>query len=169
MGPDVLKMVTESHRLGRVSRDLNSTFIALIPKMSKPSKFDDFRPISLCNLIYKIISKVIDERLKPFLASSITGEQFGFLLGRQILDVVRITQEGIHSIRTRKLSSVLLKIDLIKAYDRVDWVFLRLLLIHVGMESELVNWIVACVNCVHISILINGLPTKLFLSQRGLR
>lgn len=91
VGPNVLTMVLESRRLGRISGALNSTFIALIPKKSKPLSFDDFQPISLCNLIYKTISKLIVEHLKPFLASVIIGKQFGFLPNRQILDAVGVT------------------------------------------------------------------------------
>ena len=62
-----------------VAPSLNSTFIALIPKKDKPLSFVDFRPISPCNLVYKLISKIIDVIFKPFLDSHISREQFGFL------------------------------------------------------------------------------------------
>ena len=87
---------------GLVSGALNSTFITLIPKRSKPTSFDDFRPISLCNFIYKIISKIIAKCLKPVLAKVISPEQFGFLPHRKILDAVGATHEGIHSIKAKK-------------------------------------------------------------------
>lgn len=78
-------------------------------------------------------------------------------------------QEGIHSIKVRKLSVVLLKMDLIKAYDRIDWVFLRLILLHVGLDAKLVTWIMARVSNFYFAILVNGAPTSFFQGQRGLR
>ena len=80
-----------------------------------------------------------------------------------------MAQEGIHSIKTKHLSTTLLKLDLIKAYDRVDWGYLRLLLMHVGMEQELVTWVMACSCNVHFSILVYGIPTGFFTSHRGLK
>lgn len=87
----------------------------------------------------------------------------------QILDAVGVTQEGIHSIKTKKLPTLLLKLDLIKSYDKIDWVYLRLLLLHVGLDQDLVNWIMARVSNVHFSVLVNGSPSNFFHSQRVLR
>jgi hypothetical protein len=75
-------MVEESRKKGFISRALNSTFITLIPKVNNPHLFGDFRPISLCNLIYKIISKVIADRIKPFLSRLLSEEKLEFLQGR---------------------------------------------------------------------------------------
>lgn len=148
VGPDVLEMVEKTRCKGKIFGALNSTFIALIPKKAKLIYFDDYRPISLCNLIYKIISKNIAEILKPILSKVITNEQFGFLPNRQILDVVSITQEGIHTIKPKKLFAIMLNMDLIKAYDHIDWVFLHLILLQVGMGYDVVAWIMACVSSV---------------------
>jgi hypothetical protein len=82
LGSDILKVVEESRINGHIHEPLNSTFIALIPKTDNPSSFDDFRPISLCNCLYKIISKVISRRLKEILSRNISSEQFGFLAGK---------------------------------------------------------------------------------------
>jgi hypothetical protein len=84
VGEDLLEMVEESRKKGFISGALNSTFITLIPKVNKPHLFGDFHLISLCNLCYKIISKVIADRIKPFLSRSLSEEQLGFLQGRQI-------------------------------------------------------------------------------------
>jgi len=81
LGEDLLKVVEESRRAGLIHGPINSMFIALIPKVDKPSTFDDFKPISLCNCLYKIISKVIARRLKFFLSKSISAKNFGFLEG----------------------------------------------------------------------------------------
>jgi len=71
-------MVEESRRLGSIVGSLNSTFLTLIPKANKPSTFDDFCLISLCNLCYKLISKIISNRIKPILSISLFAEQLGF-------------------------------------------------------------------------------------------
>jgi hypothetical protein len=98
----------------------NSTFIALIPNTYNPTKFEIFRPISLCNCIYKIISKIIAHRLKGILSRKISLKQFGFLEGRQIHEVVGVAQEGIHTIKTKNQKSLTLKVDLSKDFDWVS-------------------------------------------------
>jgi hypothetical protein len=82
LGKDLLDVVEESHVAGCMHAPFNSTFISLIPKTYKPQSFNDFRPISLCNCIYKIVAKVIAKRIKSILFESISKEQFGFLEGR---------------------------------------------------------------------------------------
>ena len=97
---DLVALVDDIRVNGKVPGILNATFIALIPKTDKPLTFDDFRPISLCNLVYKIITKILSNRMKPILSKRITKEQFGFLLGRHISEAVGITQEALHTIKT---------------------------------------------------------------------
>ena len=72
VGHDILKAVTQSRNEGRVSVALNATFIMLIPKCDKPTSFSNYRPISLCNLVYKVISKLASNRLKPTLDRAIS-------------------------------------------------------------------------------------------------
>jgi len=78
VGEDLLAMVEETRRLGALAGGMNTNFLTLIPKVNNPSTFDEFGPISLCNLCYKVISKLIANRLKPFLSRSISIEQMGF-------------------------------------------------------------------------------------------
>ena len=89
-GEELLSVVEESRKAGFIHGPLNSTFTALIPKKDKPTSFEDFRPISLCNCIYKIIAKVIARRLKSVLSHHISSEQFGFLEGRQIHEAIGV-------------------------------------------------------------------------------
>ena len=117
IGLDFLKVVEESRVNGYIHNPLKSMFITIIPNSNNPSSFDDFRPILLCNYLYKIISKVISRRLKVILSKNISSEQFGFLEGRQIHEAIGVAQEGIHSIKTKKLMGVVVKIDLSKSYD----------------------------------------------------
>jgi hypothetical protein len=97
----LLEAVEESRKRGEVIRSLNSTFLALILKVNKPTSFGDFRPIALCNLCYKIIAKLIAIRIRPILSRSLSDEQLGFLKGRQILDAIGTAQECLHSIKIK--------------------------------------------------------------------
>eukprot|EP00253_Pinus_taeda_P035296 PITA_35296 len=169
LGGDILKVVEESRISGCLYNAINTTFIALIPKSDNPSSFDDFRPISLCNILYKIISKIIANRIKPILSRHISPQQFAFLENRQIHEAIGSAQEAIHSIWTKHLKCILLKIDLSKAFDRVSWLYIKMILIHIGFPLALINWIMACITSPTFSILINGSASHFFHSEKGLR
>jgi len=169
LGKDILRVVEDSRQSGRIPASMNSTFIALIPKTDNPTSLEEFRPISLCNCIYKIISKIIARRIKGILSSNISMEQFGFLKGRQIHEAIGVAQEGLHSMKKMKVKGAVLKIDLSKAYDKVSWLFLRLLLTHLGFHINVIRWIMSCITTVSFSILINGSATPFFHSERGIR
>jgi len=132
LGNDLLRIVEESRRRGRISSAIKSTFISLIPKTNAPGTFDDFRPISLCNCLYKIIAKTIANRLKPILSQHISSEQFAFLHNRQIHEAIATAQELMHTLHVKKQKGMILKVDLSKAFDRTNWLYLRLLLTHLG-------------------------------------
>ena len=90
LGEELLSAVDYARVSGCIPPSLNSTFLALIPQKENPATFADYRPISLCNLLYKLISKVIAVRLKPFLDTHISIEQFGFLKNHQIVEQIGI-------------------------------------------------------------------------------
>jgi len=169
LGNDILRVVEDSRQSGRIPASINSTFIALIPKTDNPSSLDDFRPISLCNCIYKVISKIIARRIKGILSTNISIEQFGFLKGRQIHEAIGVAQEGLHSMKTSKIKGAVIKIDLSKAYDKVNWLFIRLLLTHLGFNINFIRWVMSCITTVSFAVLINGSASPFFHSGRGLR
>lgn len=113
-------MIEESRVKGMVCGDLNATILTLITKNDRPETFQDFRPIALCNVVYKMITRIIANRLKPMLSKFIAKEQFGFLENRYIIEAIGVAQEGLHNIKVRKHKSLVLKHDLIKAYDGVN-------------------------------------------------
>jgi hypothetical protein len=116
VGTKLLELVEDSKLHGKVTRAINSTFFTLIPKENHPATFDDYRPIALCNLCYKLISKIIANRIKHILSRSLSAEQLGFLKGRQILDVVGSTQECLHNIKKKNSPALILKLDLKKSF-----------------------------------------------------
>ena len=109
MGEELVNAVEQAKLYGGVTGAWNSTFFTLIPKCEKPLTFGDFRLISLCNLVYNIISKIAANRLKPILKRSLSANQFGFLKDRQITELVGITQELLHSIKTKNSDTLVLK------------------------------------------------------------
>jgi len=169
VGKYLLAMVEETRRLGAIAGGLNSTFLTLIPKENNPTSFDEFRPISLCNLCYKVISKIIVNRLKPFLSISISFEHRGFLQGKRIQDAIGTAHDSLHNIKRKSLKALVLKLDLRKAYDCIDWDHLRMILLKIGVGIQMKNWIMSCVTSSSYAVLINGEATKFFRSGRGVR
>jgi hypothetical protein len=167
VGDDILEMVEDSSRKGKLCGGLNSTFLALIPKVNKPVSFDDYRSISLCNLIYKVISKILANRIKLIISKCLSSEQLGFLKGRRIHDTIGTAHETLHNIKKKNLKSLVLKLDLKKAYDSIDWIYLRLILLTVGFGVKLMDWIMCCVTSAIFAVLINGEATNYFKSWRG--
>lgn len=131
---EVWQVVEESRTLHWLLPSLNSTFIALLPKEENNSTSDKFFPIALCNVIYKVISKVIANRLKLLLPMLISPEQSGYVEGRQILDDIILTHEIIHSLKHSKQAGMILKIDLSKAFDKLSWIYIQKMLTAFGFS-----------------------------------
>lgn len=115
----------EFYRNGHLNACLKENFICLLPKKELASKVKDFRPISLAHSIYKVLAKVLAERLKRVLPSTISINQSAFIEGRSILDPILIANESVEDYKARKKSGWLLKLDFEKAFDKVDWDFLE--------------------------------------------
>lgn len=137
---------------------LNQILIALIPKQPGPENVSQYRPLSLCNTIYKIISKIIVMRIRPLLPSLISPMQTAFLEVRRGVDNVIIAQELIYSLRKRKGKTgfMVMKIDLEKAYDRLEWSFIKMVLKHFGFPESMINLIMSYVSSSTTALLFNG-------------
>jgi ribonuclease HI len=166
---EVWEVVEESRTSGLVLPALNATFLSLIPKEERVTNPKHFRPIALCNVIYKIITKIIANRLKPILPFIISQEQSGYVEGRQIMDSVILAHEVVHSLKTSRTPGMLLKLDLSKAFDRASWQYIRAVLDAFGFDQGWVSWIMNLLTSTFFSILINGVPSKPFTPSRGIR
>lgn len=167
--PAILDFFADFHTNGVVSKNMNETFICLIPKGSLSGDVGDFRPISLVTSIYKLLAKVLAGRLREVLHYTIAREQNAFVPNRQMLDSVLVASEVIEFARNRNLKGYVLKLDFAKAYDRVDWFFLDRILAHKGFGVRWRKWIQGCISSANYSIMINGCPHGQFKGQRGLR
>ena len=139
--------------------------------MPFPEEVSHFRLISLCNVIYKVISKIMVNRLKPLMARLITPFQNAFIRGRNIIDNILIAYEIFDYLskkKGRKNCFGVLKIDMRKAYDRVDWNFLKAVLIAMNFNDRWVQWIMECVTSMHYTLLINGNLSRSFYPKKGL-
>ncbi|GKD79270.1 RNA-directed DNA polymerase, eukaryota, reverse transcriptase zinc-binding domain protein [Tanacetum coccineum] len=129
VGNDVCMAIKEFFKTRKLLGEMNATIISLIPKVSAPNKVSDYRPIACCNVIYKCISKIITERIKPGLHKLVNLNQSAFIQGRVIQDNILITQELLKGYdRKSEPSRCCIKIDIAKAYDTVDWRFLEMAL-----------------------------------------
>ena len=137
-------MISAFLKKSKVGGCTNSTFLALIPKEVNPVSFERFRPISLCNASYKILSKLLANRLKPLLGTLISPLQGGFLKRRHLIDNVIQVQEALHSSFQRKEKGMLIKLDMKNAFDRVNMSFQYQILFSFGFSTDFVHLIKAC-------------------------
>jgi Reverse transcriptase (RNA-dependent DNA polymerase) len=136
----------------------------LVPKGSDPKLASDFIPISVCNVMYKVISKILAQRLKPFIAQLISPEQSAFTPGRDIADNVILVREVLHSFNSSRfrIPAFLLKCDLSKAFDQLRWDYISCVLRSYGFLKVYVNWVMACVTSVNFTILFWGERRRLY-------
>ena len=155
---------------GVIPNYMNQTLITLIPKCRSPESLSNYRPISLCNTIYKIVTKIIVNRIRPFLFGLISPLQAAFVPGRKGLDNAIIVQELIHTMSKKKGKTgvMAIKLNLEKAYDRLEWSFIRDTLNLFNFPDQLISLIMSCISTTSISILFNGGALDAFQPSRGL-
>ena len=120
MKDEIMRFVSEFHCNGKLSKGINTTFIALIPQVDSPHKLNDFRSISLVGSLYKILAKLLANRLCMVIGSVISETQSAFVTYRQILDDILIANEAVDEAHKLKKDLMLFKVDFEKAYDSVD-------------------------------------------------
>ena len=172
VGDCVTKSVLDFLNLGVAPPNFNETNIILIPKIKNPSLMTNFRPISFCNVMYKLASKTLANRMKSALSGTVSENQSAYTKGHFIMDNVLVAFETIHHISQKcngKVSDMALKLDMSKTYDKVEWVCLENIMLRLGFHRELVDTVMSCVSFVVYSVYINGKPRDRIIPSRGLR
>ncbi|KAL8130357.1 LOW QUALITY PROTEIN: hypothetical protein V2J09_019512 [Rumex salicifolius] len=161
VGSSMISAVKDFFATSSMPSGVNETLIALIPKIENPSQICNFRPISLCNVLYKTVTKVLSNRMQPILGDLIGPTQ----------DNIILAQEIVHSMNYKKGAKgwMLLKVDLEKAYDHLRWDFLVDTLHDAGFPDKWVGWISECVSTASLRVLLNGEATTQFQPSRGIR
>lgn len=171
MGEDLCKLIMDIFANHQKVGGINKTLIALIPKVENVVSMKQFRPISLCNVSYKIVTKVLAKRLREIMELLVSPCQCNFIPHRQSGDNIVIAQEVIHSMKNRKgaVGWMAIKIDLEKAYDRLNWGFIRDTLQDIGLPESFVNLVWECISTSRMKVLWNGEALEEFSPSRGIR
>jgi len=165
VGDSVIRFALDFFRSGVLPPQTNDALVVLIPKVARPESMNQFHPISLCNALFKMITKMLVLRLKQVIGKLIGPAQSSFIPGRLSPDNIVVVQEAVHSMRRKKGRKgwMLLKLDLEKAYDHIRWDFLEDTLRAAGLEESWVQWILQCVTGPSMSVLWNGEKTEGFM------
>lgn len=139
----------------------NSITITLIPKVPASAQVKDYRPIACCTILYKIIARILTNRLKKVIDMIIGRSQSTFIEGRSIIDNIIFSHELFKGYNRKGISArCILKVDIKKVYDSLDWHFLRCMLADLGFPQKFINSVMECVTTVSYSLVFNGGLTK---------
>ena len=158
-GECFIKTILDFLNLGIIPPNFNETHIVLIPKIKNPTKITQDRLISLCNVISRITSKVIANRLKRFLPSIISEDQSAFMSDCLITDNILVAFETMHYLNQKtcgKVGEMALKLDMSKAFDRIEQRCLKDIMLKLGFATKWVNLMMQCITFVTYSVRING-------------
>lgn len=148
---------------------VNKANVVMIPKNESPVSVGDYRPISVINLIPKLISKVLANRLKEWMPDLISANQTAFIAGRQISDNFVVTREVLQHIKSKGKAAIFMKLDFAKAFDSIEWDFLYKVLEARGFPPRWIAWIKSLLNTATSRVIINGGVSEFFIHKRGLR
>lgn len=172
VGPDIVQEIQLFFTSGFLPRNLNHTHVRLVPKGTGAKTVSDYRLIALCNVYYKIISKLLVGRLNSVLPNLISENHSAFVKGRAISENVPISHEILHFLKTSEASkncSMAVKTDMSEAYDRLEWDFIEAVLTKLAFHEKWVNLIMQCIRMVTYSFLLNESARGKVTPQRGIR
>lgn len=170
LGKDFITAIQSFFLFGLLPTGVNATILVLIPKKTPALNMKDYMPIACCNLMYKVISKILAQRLKVFLPNAIEPNQSAFVKGRLLLEYVLLATElvnGYHKPHVTDRSTI--KLDILKAFDTVCWSFITDVLCAMSLPSQFICWIYLCISTASFSVAINGELAGFFTSARGIR
>ena len=166
---DLLEAVNNVLQSNHLLAQVNHTILCLVPKKIVPVTVEDYRPIALCNVIYRIISKLLSTRLKPLLPGIIGPNQSAFIKGRRITDSILLAHELCHSLHSNVgRAHMCIKIDLSQAFDSLNRTFLCEALQRLAFKNKWIDWVSMCLNST-FSLRINGELTSPSSTSIGVR
>ena len=170
IGTDVVQSTKQFFTHNYIMNNLNSNLLILIPKTPSADRLDDFQPIALANFQFKIITKIISDRLGTIASRIISVHQRGFILGRYIQDCIMTASESVNLLHKKTFGgNIALKIDVRKAFDTINWQFLIHVLKCFGFNQIFCDWILTILHSAKLSVNINGKAVGFFNCTRGVR
>lgn len=167
---DVVSSVQDFFYTGALIPNINANIQVLIPKVPGAASMGDFRPIALANFQFKIVTKILAERLAIICMRIISPQQRGFVRDRNISKCVIIDSEVINRLNKKQFGgNIAIKVDIRKTIDTLDWNFLVAVLKQFGFYDLFCDWILAILHSAHLSILLNGNAVGYFPCTRGVR
>ncbi|KAK9723972.1 hypothetical protein RND81_05G038200 [Saponaria officinalis] len=156
-GPDIIAAVKDFFLTNKLLRAVNTTVLTLVPKVENPTQVTQVRPIACCTVIYKVISKVLANRLQLVLSDFIGMEQSAFVKGRGIQDNIMLAHLlSKHYERKHISPRVMMKVDIQKAFDSLNWSFLKAALCALNIPPLFADWIYTCISTPSFTISLNG-------------